>query len=374
LYNKNVWCKYWINSFPHTRLGVADVKTNKDKRVLDQIINEHLKPFIRKIDEEAYYPKYFLNAVGNAGLYISSDLQKEYVSCREIYLIEETAKYCMTSAFTLWCHLSALASARLSNNPFIKNDLLPLLESGDVLGGTGLSNALKYYAGLETIRLKAERTDGGYTINGSLPSVSNLDDDHWFVILASLNQQQRIMCMIPVRIKGLVLESKTKYVGLNGSATYSCFFHNVFVSDQWIITEEADAFIQKVRATLALYQIPLGIGVSNASIKSMVESHSKNVEVNQHLKPQPKELVNELECIRKRTYEYPQSSELTVIWKEILLTRLEIAKLTLKVVHADMLYSGGQAYIQGSDPFRRLKEAYFIVNLSPTIKHLETLC
>lgn len=180
--------------------------------------------------------------------------------------------------------------------------------------------------------------------------------------------------MIPVRIKGLVLESKTKYVGLNGSATYSCFFHNVFVSDQWIITEEADAFIQKVRATLALYQIPLGIGVSNASIKSMVESHSKNVEVNQHLKPQPKELVNELECIRKRTYEYPQSSELTVIWKEILLTRLEIAKLTLKVVHADMLYSGGQAYIQGSDPFRRLKEAYFIVNLSPTIKHLETLC
>lgn len=350
------------------------MQTDLNKRKLNQIINEQLKPFIRKIDQEAYYPKEFLSAVGNAGFFISNNLQKEYIRCREIYLIEEAARYCMTSAFTIWCHLAALASARLSNNPFVKNELLPLLESGEILGGTGLSNALKYYAGLETIRLKAEMTDGGYTISGSLPSVSNLDDDHWFVILASLNQQQRVMCMIPVKIKGLELESKTNYVGLNGSATYSCFFHNVFVPDKWIITEEADEFIQKVRPTLALYQIPLGIGVSDASIESIVESCSKDVEINQHLQPQPKELINEIQFIRKRTYEHAQSSELTVIWKEILLTRLEIAKLTPKVVHADMLYFGGQAYMQGSDSFRRLREAYFLVNLSPTVKQLETLC
>ncbi|MEH7749089.1 acyl-CoA dehydrogenase, partial [Neobacillus drentensis] len=70
-------------------------------------------------------------------------LQKEDVRCRELYIIEETAKYCMKSAFTLWCHLAALASFRLSNNPFINNHLLPLFELGDVLAGTGLSNAIK---------------------------------------------------------------------------------------------------------------------------------------------------------------------------------------------------------------------------------------
>ncbi|WP_338448965.1 acyl-CoA dehydrogenase family protein [Niallia oryzisoli] len=341
-----------------------------NKRTFKQIINENLKPIIRKIDEESYYPKEFLSAVGQAGFFSSSNLQKENIRCREIYLIEETARYCMTSAFTLWCHLAALTSARLSNNPFVKNELLPLLESGEVLGGTGLSNALKYYAGIETIRLRADKTEGGYTISGSLSSVSNLDVDHWFVIIASINLH-RIMCMIPTKIKGLELESKTNFVGLNGSATYSCFFNNVFVPDKWIITEQADEFIQKVRPTLVLYQIPLGIGVSDASIESIVESHSKNVEVNHQVKSQLRELMNDIEFIRKRTYEYAQYTELTVILKEILLTRLEIAKLTPKIVYEDMLYSGSPAYMQGSDSFRRLREAYFLVNLSPTVKQLE---
>jgi alkylation response protein AidB-like acyl-CoA dehydrogenase len=349
------------------------VKKNIEEVIFNEIINEHLKPHIRQIDEHVFYPKEFLNAIGKAGFFNSNKIQKELVSYKDIYLIEETANYCMTTAFTIWCHLAALASVRLSNNPGIKNDLLPLLESGEVIGGTGLSNALKYYAGLEPIRINAKRTEGGYTISGNLPSVSNLDEDHWFVIIASLNPNQRIMCMIPVKLEGLVLESKTDFIGLNGSATYSCYFNNVFIPDKWILTEEADEYIQQLRPILTLYQIPLGIGISQAAIESIVKNHSKNIEVNQHVKPQPKELIDEIQCIRKNTYAHAKATDLTIIWKEILRTRLEIAKITLKVVQADMLYAGGQGYLQGSDSFRRLREAYFIANLSPTIKHLETL-
>ncbi|MEH7086942.1 acyl-CoA dehydrogenase family protein [Neobacillus drentensis] len=203
--------------------------------------------------------------------------------------------------------------------------------------------------------------------------MSNLDQDHWFVILASLNEKQRIICSLPVNVEGLVLESKINYIGLNGSATYSCFFDNVFIPDKWIISEEADEFIPKVRPILALYQIPLGIGVSQAAIESIVKSHKKNIEVNQHLKPQPTDLINKLQIVRDRTYEYARNVDLRSIGKEILLTRLNIAKLTPEVVHAEMLYSGGQAYIQGGDTFRRLRESYFLVNLSPTIMQLETL-
>lgn len=350
-----------------------NVETYKEEVMLNEIMKKHLKPFIREIDEKAFYPKEFLNALGRAGFFNSSKIQKGLVSYRDIYLIEETAQHCMTSAFVIWCHLAALASVRLSNNPVIKEELLPLLESGDVIGGTGLSNALKYYAGLEQIRLHAERTAGGYTISGNLPSVSNLGEYHWFVIIAALNPKQRIMCMIPVKLEGLVLESKTEFIGLNGSVTYSCNFRNVFIPDKWILTEEADQYIQQVRPILALYQIPLGLGISQAAIESIVKIYSKNIEVNKHVNPQPKELINEIQYIRKNTYKHAKASNPTIIWKEILRTRLEIAKITLKVVQADMVYSGGQAYILGSDPFRRLREAYFIANLSPTIKHLETL-
>jgi alkylation response protein AidB-like acyl-CoA dehydrogenase len=96
--------------------------------------------------------------------------------------------------------------------------------------------------------------------------VSNLGEDHWFVIIASLNPKQSIMWMIPVKLEGLVLESKTDYIGLNGSVTYSCNFRNVFIPDKWILTEDADQYIQQVRPILALYQIPLGLGISRLQL------------------------------------------------------------------------------------------------------------
>jgi alkylation response protein AidB-like acyl-CoA dehydrogenase len=347
----------------------SDVKNE----VLEQIINEQLKPIIRNIDQEGFYPKEFLKAVGGSGLLDSNKLKNEDIRFRELQLIEGTSKYCMTTAFTLWCHLGALTSVRMSNNLFLKNELLPLLETGEVLGGTGLSNALKYYAGLDTIRLKAERVEGGYTISGMLPSVSNLGEGHWFVILASLNQNQRVVCMIPVNSKGLKLKRRSSFVGLNGSATYSCNFYEVFVPNRWVVTEEADKFISKIRPILALYQIPLGIGVADASLQSILDSSSKNIEANQHVKPKPEELKQQLQLIREKTYEQVQFSDLTKNEKEILLTRLDIVHLTSKAVYADMLYAGGYAYMKDSEPFRRLRESYFLINLTPTVKQLEKL-
>lgn len=47
--------------------------------------------------------------------------------------------------------------------------------------------------------------------------------------------------------------------------------------------------------------------------------------------------------------------------------------MTLRAVQADMLHQGGSAYLQASDPSRRLREAYFLANLTPTVRHLEKL-
>ncbi|OOR09298.1 acyl-CoA dehydrogenase, partial [Bacillus mycoides] len=113
------------------------------------------------IDTEAYYPREFLIKVGKSGFFRSTEgSQQEYLA-REVRLVEETAKVCMTTAFNIWCHLASLTYVRASENPFLKNEILPQLENGELLGGTGLSNPMKFYAGLETLHLKAKRADGG---------------------------------------------------------------------------------------------------------------------------------------------------------------------------------------------------------------------
>ena len=58
--------------------------------------------------------------------------------------------------------------------------LLPALARGELLGGTGLSNTLKSSCEIERFLLSAKRVEGGYEINGTLPWVSNLGDDHVF--------------------------------------------------------------------------------------------------------------------------------------------------------------------------------------------------
>ena len=58
-------------------------------------------------------------------------------------------------------------------------------------------------------------------------------------------------------------------------------------------------------------------------------------------------------------------------WKEIARVRLNTAYLTLEAVQASMLHNGSAGYLKDCGPARRLREAYFYANLTPTVKHLE---
>lgn len=340
---------------------------------LHEIIQSKVKPNVRRIDEEAYHPLEFFQELGKSGLLNSRGALEKEVLFGGVRLVEETAQTCMTTAFTLWCHLAGLTYLRKCENAFLKNDVLPKLESGEWLGGTGLSNALKYYAGLERLRLKAQRVSGGYVVSGHLPSVSNLGPHTWFGIIASVDERYRIMAFVPCHADNLVLKEKRDYLGINGSATYACSFRDVFVPEAWLISEQADDFVKRVRPVFLLYQIPLGLGVTQAAIRSMERMKGKQGECNQYLPIQAADLDRELQSLRDQTYRFTESNDLTNRWNDLLQVRLAVAYLTSKAVYAEMLHHGGESYVRYCDASRRLRESYFLVHLTPTVKHLEKL-
>ncbi|MEW8987167.1 MAG: acyl-CoA dehydrogenase family protein, partial [Bacillus sp. (in: firmicutes)] len=263
------------------------------------LIQEQLKPFVRRIDAEAYYAEGFLKSIGKAG-FLNSDTGVDFST--EVRVVEEVSKVCMTTGFNLWCHLASLTYIRNSENRYLKEEILPQLENGQLLGGTGLSNPMKYYAGLETLHLKATRTDKGYSVNGQLPSVSNLGKDHWFGIIAEVSPDQRMMAVVPCNAEGLTLKAKLEYLGVNGSATYSCAFNEVTIPEEWIVSHDVDSFIVKIRPAFVLYQIPLGLGVTEASIGSIRQVCNKQGGCNDFLPIQPDELEKELEQICTEVY------------------------------------------------------------------------
>ncbi|WP_042351870.1 acyl-CoA dehydrogenase family protein [Bacillus massiliigorillae] len=337
---------------------------------LEDLLQSQLKQHVKKIDEEAYYPREFLLQLGKSGYFQSEGLDYSEVLLREARVVEETAKVCMTTAFNIWCHLASLTYIRATDNMYLKNNLLPLLESGELLGATGLSNPMKYYAGLEKLHLQARRVDGGYTISGTLPAVSNLGRDHWFGIIASIDNNQRIMAYVQGNVERLVFKEKLGYLGLNGSATYACQFDDVFIPDDWVIAEQADSFVEKIRPAFVLYQIPLGFGVTGASIQSIDKVCSRQAGCNKYLAVQSDELSEELQQLRSQLEHYITQTDLREQWKGLLNVRLQTVHLTSKATHACMLHQGSAGYLKCSPPSRRLRESYFFVNLTPTVRHL----
>lgn len=336
---------------------------------IEQLIEEELRPLVKKIDADAFYAEGFLKKLGEAGLLSSTNKNEKELLLNEMNIVKQTSKVCMTTAFCLWCHLAALTYIRNTDNLEIKNKLLSSFENGEILGATGLSNPMKYYAGLEKLNLSAEPTEGGYIINGVLASVSNLGENHWFGIIAGVSEDKQIMCVVPCEVKGLKLKEKVDYLGINGSSTYACVFKDVFVPNEWILSEDADSFVEKIRPAFLAYQIPLGLGVTQASIESIEKVNQRQNGCNQFLRTQSDELQVEESRLQERVLNLFNRESFN--WKEVADIRLNAAYLTLKAVQTNMLHNGSAGYLQDSAPSRKLREAYFFANLTPTVKHLE---
>jgi len=346
-----------------------------DSGALDGLVNERLKPFVKKVDADAYYAESYLRGLGEAGWWRSQDRPMSEVVAVGARLVEETSKSCMTTGFNLWCHLAFMTYLRTSDNVHLRTELLPLMESGEKLGGTGLSNPMKYYVGLEKLMLSARRVEGGYAVSGQLGAVSNLGPDHWFGFVASIGEDRQIMAVVPCDAQGLTLKEKLDYIGLNGSATYGCKFEDVFIPDRWVISEQADEFVKRIRPAFLVYQVPLGLGVTEASIRAIEQAKNRQCGCNSYLLVQADALSERHAALRERLYRLVQADDLVSVTIPLMELRLEIAYLTLEAVQACMLHQGGPAYLQHSDASRRLREAYFLANLTPTVRHLEkALC
>lgn len=342
-------------------------------RGLEEIVKQDLKPYVKRIDVDAYYPADYLKALGREGYLSSAGKEQADVRVNSVKLLEETSVTCMTTGFNLWCHQALLTYVRLSENKKLKGQLLPRLENGDLLGGTGLSNPMKFYAGIDQLYLKARRVENGYLLSGNLPMVSNLGENHWFAVIAAADNNKRIMTVVPCHSAGLRMIEQTGFLGINGSATYACQFRDVVVPDDWVLSDQADDYVQIVRSTFVLYQIPLGLGVVAASLHAIRQAKEKQCGCNSYLPVQAEQLERELERLRSETLHLAAASDIQALWPELLKVRLATVYLTLNAVQACMLHQGSAGYTFSSHPSRRLREAYFFANLTPTVRHLEKL-
>ena len=207
---------------------------------------------------------------------------------------------CGATAFMAWCQNTLVWYAANSTNLKLASRFGDRLPAGRVLGGTGLSNPMKSFFGIEKLKLKGRKVEGGYVVRGALPWVSNLGPNHFFGTIFEREDApgEIVMFLADCADAAITLQPCKPFLAMDGTGTYSVQFRDVFVPDELILAEQAGPFVKKIRAGFILLQLGMALGLIKDCINIMDEVDAPLGHVNRYLPQQPvhfKELFGELE-------------------------------------------------------------------------------
>ncbi len=261
-----------------------------------------------------------------------------------------------------------------SDNEALRKTYLDSVAAGRVLGGTGLSNPMKSFAGIETLKLKGRRVEGGYVVRGSLPWVSNLGADHLFGAVFEKEEapNEAVMFVADCAAANVSLQSCAPFLAMDGTGTFSVQFRDTFVPDTMILADPAMDFVKKIRAGFVLLQTGMAIGLIRDCIKIMTEVAPSLGHVNRFLDAQPEDIAASLASLEKDVMLLAATplDASDAYWRRVLAVRLRGSQACVAAAHAAMLHSGARGYVMAHRAQRRLREAYFVAIVTPATKHI----
>jgi alkylation response protein AidB-like acyl-CoA dehydrogenase len=330
-----------------------------------------LTPIALAIDEGEIYPDQALRNLGEAGAWSThADLRDTIAG------ISAIAETCGATAFMAWCQNTLVWYILNSDNAALKAKFLADAASGKRLGGTGLSNPMKSFFGIEKLKLKGRRTDGGYIVRGALPWVSNLGPDHLFGTIFELEDgSDKVMFLVDCADPNVTLTPCKPFLAMDGTGTYAVQLRDVFIPDDQVLAAPAMPFVKNIRAGFILMQMGMGLGLVRDCVDIMQGVRPSLEHVNRYLPQQPEDfaaVLAELEAETMRLAATPYDSS-NAYWRRVVDLRLRAGDAAVAAAHAAMLHCGARGYLKSHRAQRRLREAYFVAIVTPATKQLRKM-
>src|ERR1700737_611275 len=284
---------------------------------------------------------------------------------------------CGATAFMAWCQDTLAWYVTNSSNPALVARFEAGVGSGKILGGTGLSNPMKTFFGIEKLKLKGRRVEGGYVVRGALPWVSNLGDDHFFGTIFEIENKpgEIVMFLADCSDPAITLQPCKPFLAMDGTGTYGVQFRDVFVPDALILAEPAGPYVKKIRAGFILLQAGMGFGLIRDCIAIMNEVDGPLGHVNRYLEQRPvdfQQLLSDLESETMKLARDPFNAD-DGYWRNVVELRLKSSEASVAAAHAAMLHCGARGYLMSHRAQRRLREAYFVAIVTPATKQLRKM-
>jgi alkylation response protein AidB-like acyl-CoA dehydrogenase len=370
-----------MSSVAVSRLPVDEERDLPPTSIADavaSIARKDLAPLAADIDSGAIYPADLLRRLGNAGAW-GSHVPNNGVAdlgCA-IQSISALGEVCGATAFMAWCQNTLVWYAANSDNPALVGRFADDVSTGRILGGTGLSNPMKSLFGIEKLKLKGRKVDGGYVVRGALPWVSNLGSDHFFGTIFEIEDRpgEIVMFLADCSDPAITLQPCKPFLAMDGTGTYSVQFRDVFVSNDHILAEPAAPFVKKIRSGFILLQAGMGLGLIRDCVAIMNEVAAPLGHVNRFLPQQPtdfRKMLSDLEAETMALARDPFNAD-DGYWRRVLALRLNLGEASVAAAHTAMLHCGARGYLKSHRVQRRLREAYFVAIVTPATKQLRKM-
>lgn len=355
-------------------LAEKTTQTVRDWSGLRRLVTRDLNPLVDEIDRKGLYPEALLRRFGEAGLYdahVGANAPGGLLDA--IHGMAEIGAACLSTAFMVWCQSTCAWYLHNSDNQALKAQLLPEVASGRLLGGTGLSNPMKSFARIEGFRLTGERVEGGYVVSGKLPWVSNLGDGHVFgAVFAVPGRKTTVMALVRCGQPGVTIAQRSHFCALEGTRTLAVAFSQAFIPDEQVLADPAEPYLIRIAPGFILLQAGMALGLIRGAIAAMRKADQSHGAINAYLPERPELFEDALtslegEIARLSATPYEHTPDYMV---PLLQARLAAAEWSLRAVNATMLHAGASGYLINAAAQRRLREAYFIAIVTPSIKHL----
>lgn len=352
----------------------APPKTDVIARVREVVARE-LRPLAARIDAEGLYPLRVLKQLGAAGAFAQhhegfgeSGAIDLGLAIQAMSVVAET---CLATAFCTWCQDAFGWYLQNSENAGLRARLQADAAAGVIFGGTGLSNPMKALSGIEPMKLKGKRVDGGYRVNGVLPWVSNLEAGHYFGFCFSAGDET-LAAIARLGFDGVESRKGADFIALEGTATRAVGFMNAFIPDEMILSDRFPHFGERIKPGFVLLQTGMAVGLIRNCAELMRELPARTREVNAYLPIRPETLEESLDVLEREVATLaatPFEGDEAYLHR-LLQARLEGSTLALDATQALMLHAGASSYLRNSVYSRRLRESYFVAIVTPATKHL----
>jgi alkylation response protein AidB-like acyl-CoA dehydrogenase len=353
---------------------VASVETNDPapaRATVADIVDADIRPNLRDIDAKGAYPETALRRLGAAGAYAHHISDAPAGLPAAIAAMSDVGETCVSSAFCMWCQDALAWYLARSSNRALAARLLTDVASGHRLGGTGLSNPMKSFSGIEALALSGDRVPGGWRVSGRLPWVSNLGDNHLFASIFAAADGRRVMAVFDCGAAGVKLTQNAHFIALEGTRTFTVLLRDVFIADADVIADDATTFVPTIRQGFVLLQLGMALGAARGAADAMDADASGRAQA-AWLPHAPSNLRDRAAAIVARADDLARNAAdpSRGAFLDVLRLRLDASWLALDATQALSLQLGARGYLAGCDADRRRREAQFVAIVTPSIKHI----